>query len=468
MGSAADGTGPIDFERLAAIVDIATEIASADLDLQRVIDLIAEDAKRLTRADIGAVGLVDDIEVVVYGTSSGSDFHKYTRIDIEASLSGAALKMGQILRCHDAESDQRIDRELLARMGMRSALSVPLVFDGQVFGVANVLSRTAYAFTDADVHTLQLIAGLLAAAVAHAAEYQARRESEERYRAIISSLQEGIISYDASGDLRSCNDSAERILGLTREQIAHPKLRPAGWQTVKENGDSFPQEEWPISVTLRTGEAQSNVIMGIVKPIGPTTWITVNAYPMLGGDSERPNEAVTSFADITSLKESQHRLLHMAQHDGLTGLPNRSLLTDRLEQAIKRARRYNELIGVLYIDLDGFKNVNDTRGHAAGDELLRTVAKRMTSIVRPSDTVARLAGDEFAVLLPALAEPSDAAHVGEKLREAVGRPVELFGEPFHVQASVGIAVYPNEGETSAELLERADAAMYRDKFARAR
>jgi len=161
--------------------------------------------------------------------------------------------------------------------------------------------------------------------------------------------------------------------------------------------------------------------------------------------------------------QSEERLAFLAQFDGLTGLPNRTLLADRFAQSIVQARRRGTQLGVLFLDLDEFKLVNDTLGHSGGDHLLKEIAQRLQAAVRSGDTVARFSGDEFAVLLADLARPEDAAMVASKIIERVGAAVDVQGQEAFVTASVGIAVYPADGEEAEALIAAADAAMYRAK-----
>jgi diguanylate cyclase (GGDEF)-like protein/PAS domain S-box-containing protein len=157
------------------------------------------------------------------------------------------------------------------------------------------------------------------------------------------------------------------------------------------------------------------------------------------------------------------RLQQMAQYDDLTGLPNRALLRDRLDTALAAARRDKGRIALLYLDLDRFKEINDTLGHAAGDELLQAVARRMKHCVRDADTVARIGGDEFVVLLPGTQLPEHAELVAAKIHEAVARPMEIAGRTLCILPSIGIALYPEHGEDAPQLLKRADEAMYAAK-----
>jgi diguanylate cyclase (GGDEF)-like protein len=162
-------------------------------------------------------------------------------------------------------------------------------------------------------------------------------------------------------------------------------------------------------------------------------------------------------------KQTHTRLQHLAQHDALTGLPNRELFHDRLQTALARARREHSRLALLYIDLDRFKQVNDALGHAAGDLLLREVGLRLRQCVRESDTIGRIGGDEFLVLLPTIDQPADAARVAAKIRHALNRPFELDGELASISSSIGIAVCPEHGDGKQELIQRADRAMYAAK-----
>ncbi|MFI5267275.1 MAG: diguanylate cyclase domain-containing protein [Chloroflexota bacterium] len=168
----------------------------------------------------------------------------------------------------------------------------------------------------------------------------------------------------------------------------------------------------------------------------------------------RGRQRISQLADV---------LADQALHDSLTGLPNRRLLFDRLGQAIRAADRNHHRLGLLFLDLDGFKNVNDSLGHAAGDVVLREVGVAIQSCLRASDTVGRLGGDEFAVLLPGLDAPTSAAEVARKLRTRGRRPLAIDAHRLRIRASIGVAVFPEDGRDVASLMRTADAAMYADK-----
>ncbi len=177
----------------------------------------------------------------------------------------------------------------------------------------------------------------------------------------------------------------------------------------------------------------------------------------------KPSHHVWIVADITERKQNEERMRHIAQHDMLTGLPNRLNLLSRLSQLLPETRRYGRLLAMLFIDLDRFKIINDTLGHAAGDELLREVAIRLAGLVRETDFVARLGGDEFVVLLPSISQPNDAAIVAQKIIATLSAPIEAEGHELHTSPSIGISIFPDDGLDATSILKSADMAMYHAK-----
>lgn len=169
------------------------------------------------------------------------------------------------------------------------------------------------------------------------------------------------------------------------------------------------------------------------------------------------------FSDVSEAKRTEEELYRLAHHDALTGLPNRALLRARMEQSLQRAKRDTKKLALLFIDLDLFKNVNDSLGHSVGDELLQNVAQAIESAVRKADTVARLGGDEFVILMDAIEGPSTAAHLAERLCELISQPFEVGDRELRLTASIGVSLYPDDGESMDSLLSNADLAMYRAK-----
>jgi diguanylate cyclase (GGDEF)-like protein len=167
--------------------------------------------------------------------------------------------------------------------------------------------------------------------------------------------------------------------------------------------------------------------------------------------------------DMREHKSTEQRLRRQATHDALTDCPNRGLLMDRLEQALHSAERHRRVVGVLFLDLDGFKQINDTLGHEPANTLLRDFSQRLRARLRVEDTLARYGGDEFVMVVPEIGAPSDVEYVTRKVSQALGEPFVVAGKSIRLSASVGVAVYPQDGEDAETLLRKADSRMYRHK-----
>ncbi len=257
--------------------------------------------------------------------------------------------------------------------------------------------------------------------------------------------------------VRKCNSKFAEMFGYPiAEVLGQPLLLvyadPADWDHVQRQSRA----------AMARGAVYETELL-VRRRDGSTFWCELRGRAI---DPAAPDEgAIWIVIDISSRKERERRIQHLADHDALTGLLNRRLLEDRLEQALTLARRNDALVSVMLIDLDGFKAVNDQFGHLMGDYVLRTVAKRLRDCVRESDTVARLGGDEFVVVLAGQRLPEDASLVAEKILAALTEPVAAGGRRFEVGASIGISIYPRDGTTPEALLKHADAAMYRVKEA---
>jgi len=192
-------------------------------------------------------------------------------------------------------------------------------------------------------------------------------------------------------------------------------------------------------------------------------WLESNSKYIRDPDSNETLEIIAVSRDITKRKESEERLLYLANYDSLTGLPNRALFRDRLRRSVARAQRNNTKVALFFIDLDRFKNINDSLGHHAGDQLLRSVSRRLKQYARKGDTIARLGGDEFTVILEGIKDPEDATIVAEKILEFMEPQFKLDGHNVVVSPSIGITVFPDDADDMRSLLKNADTAMYRSK-----
>ncbi|TMI00237.1 MAG: diguanylate cyclase [Betaproteobacteria bacterium] len=293
----------------------------------------------------------------------------------------------------------------------------------------------------------------------------ALRESEERFRRTFELAGSGVahIGMDrrfVRVNRRLCEMtgySEDELLRLTGREISHP-----------EDVDVINAQR----PGLYAGEIDAvRVEKRYLRKDGSVIWVAFTMVVERNAAGE-PQYEIAFFDDITArkqaeaaLRESEERFRQLAHHDALTSLPNRALFYDRMQHTLALAKRNSWTVGVMLVDLDRFKTVNDTLGHAVGDKLLRQVAERLSKSVRTSDTVARLGGDEFAVVLNNLSAPEDTAVVGQKIVAAFQAPFQVEGHSLLSTLSIGAALYPNDSTDQETLLKNADAAMYRSKEA---
>jgi len=288
----------------------------------------------------------------------------------------------------------------------------------------------------------------------------AMSRSDSDLAAIYDAMACGVVVRNAAGSVVFANAAAKRIFGRAPDELEGAES-PGEDRRIREDGTTMPDDEVPNVAAQARGEPIRNVMMGMVRSDGYVRWLLVDAVPIKDSFG-RVREVVSSFTDITDRKKAEHELERQALHDPLTSLPNRSLFLDRLEQGLRTARRIATPLALLVMDLDRFKEINDTFGHRAGDLLINQVAERIRSDLRETDTVARLGGDEFAILLPG-ADQDGAWRVAQKIITALQRPFEIEGDAHEISVSIGMAISPQHGEDVETLLRRADIAMYAAK-----
>ena len=310
---------------------------------------------------------------------------------------------------------------------------------------------------------LVAILGLLAAAIqrtedrnaALEREMRVRRKAEEELRlaaTVFSSSAEGVVITDAEANIVSTNRAFSEITGYGEDEVRghNPRLLKS-----ERHDQAFYQAMWEAlnGSGVWQGEIWNRRKNGEIFP----EWLTISAIHDAGG---RIQNYVAVFSDISVIKRSQSELERLAHFDPLTDLPNRVLFQDRLRHALDQAARQGETVALLLLDLDGFKTVNDSLGHPMGDRLLQEVAHRLRACVRQEDTVARLGGDEFAVILSVLREGGDVVEVVRKILTAIQESFDIVGLGAMVTTSIGIAVFPGDGDNATDLVRNADAAMY--------
>ncbi|MCX7192587.1 MAG: EAL domain-containing protein [Proteobacteria bacterium] len=282
-----------------------------------------------------------------------------------------------------------------------------------------------------------------------------RKRAEDQLRLtakVFSNTLEGITITDASGNIIDVNEAYCKICGYTREELIgkNPRMLQSGLQS-----RSFYESMWQ-SITASghwAGELWNRKKDGEVY----AEWLSVAAIANEAGQ-------VTHYAgiasDITLIKHHEKQLERIAHYDALTGIPNRTLLGDRMKQGIARTSREQNMMAICYLDLDGFKPINDTMGHEAGDHVLIEIAQRIQNTIRGGDTVARLGGDEFVILLQGLERGEECSRTLHRLLAAIAEPIEMMSTSIVVNASIGVSVYPLDDEDSDTLLRHADQAMY--------
>jgi diguanylate cyclase (GGDEF) domain len=326
-----DDKPPPVVDRLLSIIKTQTEIAKLGLDLGGVMALVAERAQKLTLADGAAVELAEGDEMVYRAACGSAEPQLGLRLKRAGSLSGLCVETGKALRCDNAETDMRVDRDACRRVGLLSMLVVPLTHHETVVGVLKVISRHVNAFGDSDIEILELMSELIAAAMFHATQYEA------------------------------------------------------------------------------------------------------------------------------------NELFQRATQDPLTGIANRALFFDRLRQSLAQAKRTSQCVGILFLDMDGLKQINDEHGHRAGDAALKELVRRIMDVSRQSDTVARLGGDEFGIILTQIDHRAGAMLAAKRLVERIESPFLFEHHKLTLAASIGQALFPDDGEQMDVLLEKADQSMYAEK-----
>lgn len=278
---------------------------------------------------------------------------------------------------------------------------------------------------------------------------QQGRRSEERNRLVVERTNQAILLLEpGAGTIIDANPATCVLLGFSRNELAGSDIHALLSGPVQEVDSELERclrETRELSLCHRDGAELVVEAMATQIPHGDDQALCL------------------MFHDITERRRFQEELLHQATHDTLTGLPNRSLLEDRLNQAVEGARRRGQMVALLMFDLDNFKVVNDTLGHTAGDQLLRSVAARIRSFVRSCDTFARLGGDEFVIVLTNLTRMDDAVTVAESFRNILAMPFSLGGREIFITASMGISLFPDDGDTMEALIKKADTAMYHIK-----
>jgi diguanylate cyclase (GGDEF)-like protein/PAS domain S-box-containing protein len=296
-------------------------------------------------------------------------------------------------------------------------------------------------------------------------EHRQLIESAAEHLDILQNLNSGIVVHAPDSRILYSNPSASRLLGLSSAQLQGKVALDPAWRFIYEDGQPIPAARYPVSQILASHTPLKEMVLGVEQPgSAPVIWLMVNGFPVFDAQGAL-KQAVVNFHDITERKKAEQVVWEKANFDHLTHLPNRRLFHDRLKQQIRQSHRDQASMALLFLDLDRFKEVNDTLGHEMGDLLLIEAARRMKNCLRESDTLARLGGDEFMAILADVHDPAPIGRIAAKLIDALSQPFMLQGQEAAVSASVGIAIYPEDAGSASDLIRHADQAMYTAKEA---
>ncbi|HET8673619.1 MAG TPA: EAL domain-containing protein [Thermoleophilaceae bacterium] len=391
-----------------------------------------------------------DEHAMTFVAAAGDDAEEVLGLTVDlAPVVRDRLLRGEVINATHVTAEERAASPVPAKLG--GLFSAPLFVHGRLSGALMVTAngRLPRAFED----SFCALASHVALALERAELIDGLRRSEERFRALVQHASDLITVLDLEGRIKYQSPSIERILGYPVNGLVGSQILDIVHPDDVEASIAFFIE------ALKHGEVTAPVRWRVRHADG--SWRHLETiYKNLTEDDNVGGMLLTG-RDVSDRKELEDQLAHRAFHDSLTGLPNRALFTDRVEHALARQTRTGSQVAVLFLDVDDFKTVNDSLGHAAGDRLLVEIAGRLDGCLRGGDTAARLGGDEFAVLVESIDDPREAAAVAERVIEALRPAFEIDGKRTFVYASGGIALSSGKpGERAEELLRNADVAMY--------
>jgi diguanylate cyclase (GGDEF)-like protein/PAS domain S-box-containing protein len=448
---------------------------TSTLDVDELLRRIIEAGVYLTKAEEGFLALMEEESGQLYLRASKNIEEQQSRtmqLMISDSVIGEVVKTGKPIRISSKTSNPSL--KVSTGYLVHSLLHVPILSRGKTLGVLSVDRRNApQSFLERDEAMLTSLADYAAIAIENANLYEqsqkeiferkgaeaALSESEERYSLAVTGTNDGIWDWDLTTHRIYYSPRWKSMLGYKEEEVGSS---PKDWLD-RVHPEDCERLKAAISAHLQSREPHFEHEHRMLHKDGSYNWVLTRGFAVRDAHA-RPYRMAGSQSDITDRKLAEERLIHNAFYDTLTGLPNRALLLDRLEQAMARKKRWPEKsFGVLYLDLDHFKNINDSLGHAVGDQLLVNVAEKLKEILRTADTVARLGGDEFIILLEDIQSMETVDEIAQRILKDLSIPRSLNGHEVIVTASIGVITGNMEYDDREQLLRDADIAMYSAK-----
>jgi len=447
--------------------DIADVLRAAALDLTRTLDpdavleVLLEQIGRVVPYDTANVMLLEDEHWMCARATRGYErfadpaLTRHARFDVHTHpILGGLVASRRPILIPDTREHPDWQRHVGADH-VRNFIGVPLIADGRIIGLYALDKAEPGFFTEAHVRLVEAMAPHAALAITNARLFEQIQRREERFRALVENSNEVVLLLDRTATITYVSQAVAAILGEPAEaqlgRNAFDYLHPDDIDRCRDEfARCLAHPALPISAELRMRRSDG-------------TWRLVEAVGMNRLPDPAVGAIVVNYRDVTERKRAEEQIRALAYQDTLTGLPNRLLFNDRLALGIAHAYRHGQRLAVLFLDVDRLKVVNDSLGHAVGDRVIQAVGARLRAAVREVDTVARLGGDEFILLLPDVGQAVDAAKVAEKVLESLREPLLIEGREIVATASIGISLYPDDGQDAESLLKNADAALYRAK-----
>lgn len=381
-----------------------------------------------------------------------------------AGSCGTAMYLRRMVVVEDIETDPLWAdyRAVALPLGLRACWSVPFLDDaGAVLGAFAVYHRMPRRPSDEETELLRDIGNSVGLAVHQDRIARQLVRSEEHHRLVVNSLNEGILVVSRDGVVVASNPSANRMMRVKGDLVGR-RLSTVILRKLREDGTPIAPDDWPSRRALETATPMLDYTVGFGLADGDTIWVRGNAVPIVKPGETQADSVLVSFNDIGPVREAQQQLRYLATRDALTGLYNRRWLGDRMRELFggHDAAGGPARVAILFIDLVGFKKVNDTAGHDAGDALLRSVAARLAACGGGQHALTRVGGDEFVILVDDCDDPDRLAVLAREVIDAIAKPFAIANNEYWLGVSIGISVAPRDGDDAVTLMRNADSAMY--------